>query len=271
MKEEQRWKRLRQLDKHLRKGGLHSQTEFAHHYDVDVRTIHNDLRWLEENAGPITPGKKLKQYINKECSSPFELTEEQTIAYLIGYTSIHQYGGSAFEQDAKELHNLLLTKIADPDIRDTLDSMSDAVKLRKGHITGDTERSAMHTLFTAFLNKQKVLVQHTKPGENTVERVLHPYTFVNEAGEWSIIAFCELKEQIQRFKINRLEELKLVDDCFVKDPEFEANDFLNKGFDNYCDGKSHRYRIQFDPQTTPHIAYTTKRNILHNILMEAVK
>ena len=83
--------------------------------------------------------------------------------------------------------------------------------------------------------------------------MIHPYTFVNEAGEWSLLAWYAQREKILQFKISRIESVTQLDETFTIPDEYDPGDFLNQGFDNWTDGKSYQFVICFDVNTTPHV------------------
>jgi len=246
-------RRRRNLDKLLRTSGLTSQKEFAESYSVDVRTLFNDFLWLESQGCEIAKRGRFRIYVDIDCPSPFALSEEQTMAFLLGHTALCQYGGSAFEPEAKELYSLMLDKILDPDLRDSIRSMESSVKFRTGHITGNLDRSVVHALFTAYLSRKAVTISYRKAGCQPEPRMVHPYTFVNEAGEWSLLAWYPQREKILQFKISRIESVVQLDETFTISEEYDPGDFLNQGFDNWTDGKSYQFVIRFDAKTAPHV------------------
>ncbi len=246
-------RRRRNLDKMLRVSGLLSQKEFAEQYGVDVRTLFNDFLWLESQGCEVAKKGRLRIYKDIDCKSPFALSEEQTMAFLLGHTALCQYGGSAFEPEAKELYSLMLDKILDPDLRDSIRSMEDSVKFRTGHISGSLERTVVHSLFTAYLSRKTVVISYRKPGREPERREIQPYTFVNEAGEWSLLAYYPQREKILQFKLSRIESVEQLDQTFSISEEYDPNDFLNQGFDNWTDGKSYQFVIRFNAKTAPHV------------------
>lgn len=260
-----RIRRLRTLDQLLRSVGLNSQTAFAKEFNVDVRTIYNDLLWLDSNAGSIRQKGRKRFYVDSNCPSPFNLTESQTIAFLLGHTALCQYCGSAFENEARELLDTVLNKILDPDLRARIAELSNAVKFSSQHSVISVDRTTLHTLFSSYLVYRKVRIAYRRPNGIPSERTIHPYTFLNESGEWSLVAFCELRSKILRFKIHRIQSATAIDDTYTVSCEYNSTDFLDEGFDNYCDGITYQFEIEFDEKTSPHIDAH-----LHHITQELI-
>ncbi len=246
--------RRRRLDQRLRScTGFRSQINFAKDYNVTDRTIRNDLVWLESNAGDIAKIGQRRFYVDKNCPSPFHLSESQTMALLLGHTALCQYGGSAFEKEAKEIFDTVLTKVLDPDLRNRIAVLTNAVKFPTQHNTTDTIRPILYTLFTGHLNEKTVNIQYCKADQTVSNRAINPYTFVNVNGEWSLLAFCELRKKILQFKVHRIQEAIITSNSYTILDDYDPTDYLSEGFDNFRDDKPFHFEIEFSEQTSPHI------------------
>ena len=62
----------------------------------------------------------------------------------------------------------------------------------------------------AIKEKRKCLIEYySKDFKTTTKRTIKPYDLILLGNEWGIAAFCELKEEIRHFYINRIKEIKL--------------------------------------------------------------
>lgn len=62
----------------------------------------------------------------------------------------------------------------------------------------------------AIKEKRKCLIEYySKDFKITTKRIIKPYDLILLGNEWGIAAFCELKEEIRHFYINRIKEIKL--------------------------------------------------------------
>ncbi len=52
---------------------------------------------------------------------------------------------------------------------------------------------------------------YSKDFKETSTRVIHPYDLILLGNEWGIAAYCEKKEEIRHFYINRIKEIKLLE------------------------------------------------------------
>lgn len=62
----------------------------------------------------------------------------------------------------------------------------------------------------AIKEKRKCLIEYySKDFKTTTKRTIKPYNLILLGNEWGVAAFCELKEEIRHFYINRIKEIKL--------------------------------------------------------------
>ena len=64
----------------------------------------------------------------------------------------------------------------------------------------------------AIKEKRKCLIEYySKNEENISIRTIHPYDLILFGNEWGVAAYCELKEEIRHFYINRIKSIKLLE------------------------------------------------------------
>lgn len=64
----------------------------------------------------------------------------------------------------------------------------------------------------AIKEKRKCFIEYySKDKKSISERIIHPYDLILLGNEWGVAAYCELKEEIRHFYINRIKTIKLLD------------------------------------------------------------
>lgn len=64
----------------------------------------------------------------------------------------------------------------------------------------------------AIKEKRKCLIEYySKDEKDKSERTIHPYNLILLGSEWGVAAYCELKEEIRHFYINRIKAIKLLE------------------------------------------------------------
>jgi predicted DNA-binding transcriptional regulator YafY len=64
----------------------------------------------------------------------------------------------------------------------------------------------------AIKEKRKCLIEYySKDETNITKRIIRPYDLILLGNEWGVAAYCEVKEEIRHFYINRIKSIKLLD------------------------------------------------------------
>lgn len=64
----------------------------------------------------------------------------------------------------------------------------------------------------AIKEKRKCFIEYySKNGKNISKRTIHPYDLILLESEWGVAAYCESKEEIRHFYINRIKTIKLLE------------------------------------------------------------
>lgn len=64
----------------------------------------------------------------------------------------------------------------------------------------------------AIKEKRKCFIEYySKDEKSTSKRIIHPYDLILLGAEWGVAAYCEKKEEIRHFYINRIKSIKILD------------------------------------------------------------
>ena len=64
----------------------------------------------------------------------------------------------------------------------------------------------------AIKEKRKCLIEYYSNNEKIFsKRTIHPYDLILLGNEWGVAAYCELKEEIRHFYINRIKSIELLE------------------------------------------------------------
>jgi len=77
-------------------------------------------------------------------------------------------------------------------------------------------KSIYNTANRAIKEKRKCFIEYySKDKDKTIsKRTILPYDLIVLGNEWGIAAYCELKNEIRHFYINRIKSIKLLDEFF---------------------------------------------------------
>ena len=67
----------------------------------------------------------------------------------------------------------------------------------------------------AIKEKRKCLIEYySKNEEKITTRTIHPYDLILLGNEWGVAAYCELKDEIRHFYINRIKSIELLENFY---------------------------------------------------------
>lgn len=71
-----------------------------------------------------------------------------------------------------------------------------------------------NTANRAIKEKRRCFIEYYSKDKSISKRTIHPYNLIALGNEWGIAAYCELKNEIRHFYINRIKSIKLLEDFF---------------------------------------------------------
>lgn len=198
--------RLFKIIYYLLDQGRATAPALAEMFDVSVRTIYRDVEALSGAGIPI--------YTETGRSGGVYLTNDFLLDKVV-----------LSEKEGKEVLPALQSLNAMQDIsgNDTLQRLSTLFNInledwlevdfsRWGNNGTDNEKFEL--LKSAIIHRKNVKILYASSYEAISERVVQPLKLVYKAKAWYLKAFCTKKQEYRIFKLNRIIELKIMEDCF---------------------------------------------------------
>ncbi|MBP3461821.1 MAG: WYL domain-containing protein [Bacilli bacterium] len=67
----------------------------------------------------------------------------------------------------------------------------------------------------AIKEKRKCLIEYYSKNEDKISsRIIHPFDLILLGNEWGVAAYCELKDEIRHFYINRIKFIELLENFY---------------------------------------------------------
>lgn len=74
------------------------------------------------------------------------------------------------------------------------------------------ERDIFNILSKAIKEKEKCEIEYrSKKDKSITIRTIHPYDLIILGSNWGVAAYCELKDEIRHFYLNRIKKIKILD------------------------------------------------------------
>lgn len=217
--------RLLDLIQILRDGQLHRAEDIAHRLEVSLRTIYRDMETLQVSGIPVEGTR----------GAGYKLTAPITLPPL---------NLTLIEFEALELAMAVVTEAADPELQEAARSLSakiDAVvpadksQPQSGagfavHPFAGTARGFRHmpTLRSAIHARQKLEIgQRGADGSETCS-IIRPLRMDYWGRVWSVIAWCEQREDFWELRLDRITWVTVLPELFVDEPGRTLADYLDR-------------------------------------------
>ncbi|NGN97027.1 YafY family transcriptional regulator [Grimontia sp. S25] len=197
---------------------------------VSERTIYRDIQSLQLSGVPIEGEAGIGYLLGKGSHlPPLMFTEEEMVALELGMRMVRAWSdkslAAASESASRKIQSIL---------PEHLKAQIDALPLAVPDFYIESECTAWReSLREATTEKQKVRIKY-KTGEGIhSERVVHPLGQVFWGKVWTLVAWCELRDDYRSFRVDRIEGMEALKE------HFEASGV--KSFQHYlslCESKN---------------------------------
>ncbi len=84
----------------------------------------------------------------------------------------------------------------------------------------------------------------------TTKRRVNPYGLTFRFGAWYLIGFCELRQDVRTFGVDRIRSLRVVNSHFGYPKDFDLHEYLERGWSLQADAHQEDIVLRFDPSIT---------------------
>jgi len=200
--------------------------EIAKRYEVTIRTIYRDIQTLRLAGIPIGE-EEGKGYFLVEGYRlpPVMFTTEEARALLTTSKILNYHSEDSLKQNYESA--LLKIKAVLPlKDKDKLEFLNSRIGFHKPWAPASLYLDNIQHSITESV-KLKIKYQ-SKKEEQITERTIQPYAVYFSGAVWTTIAFCELRQEIREFRLDRIKELKSQQTHFKPDNTFCMEHYLEE-------------------------------------------
>lgn len=252
-----RLERLLQIDALLRSGQRQTAVSLAEAVEVSERTVRSDLAFLRDrfNAPLECSRKKGYHYTEPAWRLPsISLSKGELFALILGARMLEVYAGSAYASELRSAIARLSERLPEQTWVDLQQIADERIIFRPGaEINLNPE--IWSQLVDAFRTSRQVWVKYYTASRNDVsERVIDPYHLdIYRGTNPYLIGYCHQRQAVRSFRVDRIQKLQVLEQKFVRDPSFNAKEYLEQMFQYEVGGKPVPVAIWFDAPTSPYI------------------
>jgi predicted DNA-binding transcriptional regulator YafY len=193
--------RLFQIVQHLRGGRLVTARMLGERLEVSERTIYRDIADLQSTGVPID-GEAGVGYMMREGFDlpPLMFTRDEIVALVAGARMVRAFGGAQMARAAEEA----LVKIGAvlPD--------SEKARIARTEIhmpnwvVSDAERKSIDLLERAVEARDVLSIDYADEAGKGSQRNIRPLGLWFWGKVWTLVAWCELRDDFRAFRIDRI-------------------------------------------------------------------
>lgn len=201
--------------------------QLAEELEVSARTIYRDIDDLSRSGVPIygevgigyrlLPGYELP---------PLCFNREELEALLLGIRMVQAWGDSSLGQQARSaMHK----------IRAALPEQLHPELARQDILVPNFPRpelpdASLSALRKAVRERRKVFLAYRREDSTFSERILCPLGLFYWGAKWTLVAWCEMRDDFRHFRLDRMQTLSLLSSHFEPQVGRELKDFLKKTY-----------------------------------------
>ncbi len=217
----------------LRTRRLTTARWLAERLEVSERTIYRDIQDLIAGGVPID-GEAGVGYILRQGYDlpPLMFNAEELTALVLGARMVVSQGDRELARAAQQV----LSKVATV-LPDSLQGNLEQVHLYSP-MMNDWRGDTLNALRCAIRDQRKVSFAYTREDGLQSRRRVRPLGLFYWGAVWTLGTWCELRESLRNFRIDRIVDLVTLDEAFSAEPGKTLDDLLvqeRQQWEQHCD------------------------------------
>lgn len=206
-------------------GGI-SGPDLAKRLEVDVRSVRRYVTMMRDMGIPVEsdPGRYGTYYLRPGFRlPPLMFTGAEIIAIILGLVAVRHLGLSralAVDSAAAKIQRVL------PDeLREQARALQEVLTLNIPTSHTSSEELIAKVSLAAYMHNQAWIEYHG--GENSrTARIIDVYGLVYHGLFWYAVGYCHLREDIRIFRLDRVQQIKLLETEFEPPKDFDSLGYL---------------------------------------------
>lgn len=197
--------RLFQIVQYLRGGRLLTAARLAERLEVSERTIYRDIADLIGSGVPIE-GESGVGYLMRAGYDlpPLMFTRDELVSLVAGARMVREWGGARMALAAEEA--LVKIEAVLPDnARTRIDNVQ--VHARNPQAMSQALRLAIDQVEEAAEKNRRLTFSYEDTEGTSTTRTVRPLGLWFWGKVWTLVAWCELREDFRMFRVDRIGEL----------------------------------------------------------------
>jgi len=255
--------RLSQMHRQFSAGAYPNASTLAQELEVTPRTIYRDIDVLRTDFNaPLAycPRRNGFYYSEPNYTLPLlDLTEGELIALFLAERVMQQFRGAPFAHDLAAAFAKLTAGLPE-EVSVNLEHLAEACSVRLPELSEGEARLFSRLVRATQEGRRLELVYWTASRDATCCRRVDPYHLVSIEGEWYLVGYCHLREEVRTFAPRRIRSLREIGEQFDRPADFRIGEYLEGSFGAMRGaGPAQTVRLLF----TPHAGRYVREKVWH--------
>ncbi|MFL7790886.1 MAG: helix-turn-helix transcriptional regulator [Anaerolineae bacterium] len=206
-------------------------SELAAELNVSERTIHRYISMLDEMGIPIYSERGRYggfSLVRGYKLPPLVFTAEEATVLYMGANLVRDVWGHTYN-DAATAVTAKLDNVLPDDLRAEVSQLQQYLAVgRLAARDYQPWESTLHTLRQCILDRHCVRLTYKGLNRQEVERVVEPYGLAFKWGQWYLAGFCQLRQDMRTFRVDRIRQAQPLKERFMMPNDFDAREYLQR-------------------------------------------
>ncbi len=215
--------RLFRIVQRLRRRGATTARQLAEALEVSERTVYRDIRDLLVSGVPIQGEAGVGYALDRSFElPPLMFDEEEIEALVLGARIVRAWADRKLARAAEEALQKI-ENVLPPPLKSRL---ADSALMAPDVHVSEQFRAGLADLRRAIREQRKAQFQYVDKTNNGSERTVHPLGLAYWGKMWTLTAWCEMRDAFRTFRLDRMSQLRVIEEKFDNVPGRTLADFL---------------------------------------------
>jgi predicted DNA-binding transcriptional regulator YafY len=217
--------RLFRIVQMLRSGRLTTARSLAQKLEVSERTIYRDVQELQLAGTPIEGEAGVGYTLRRDFDIPPLMFDRREItALVLGARMVQAWGGLEMAEAANDALRKI-EAVLPLDLRERIDQVQ---LYAPGYKLAKELRHTLDRLHQAAIDRRVLETEYANEGGEVTQRRIRPLALCFWGGVWTLIGWCELRDDFRSFRVDRMRSFDVLVQTFVQKPGQTLADFLKR-------------------------------------------
>lgn len=205
--------------------------QLSEHMGVSERTIYRDIQSLTLSGVPVEGEAGVGYRLSRHYQLPPLMFDRHEVeALLLGARMVSGWGDQEMARYAKQAVQKILAVLPD-----NLRQHDENLPLLVPQMSGVQNFYTAHSqaLRTAIRERQLAEIDYQDATEESSTRRIEPLGLIFWGKVWTLVAWCQLRNQYRTFRLDRIQYLRLLEEKFETSETKSLNHYL-KLMENEC-------------------------------------